>query len=185
MPATTCPACQTILTGSEASSGDCPFCHTALPVIVPEKNRHDPVTPVTCPMVAKVAVGLLFGSLAAGVLRAVADTGVLRAPAGVSSGFVWVVFLGTLGILTLLFSLIATGRRWAFVVTLVLTVLGLPGTVMALSTLYRNDFGAFSISLMQLVMQLTAFVLLLTGPARVWFRAKRVQRLSDAIAYSH
>ena len=87
-------------------------------------------------------------------------------------------FAPVVGGLTLLFlaflvGAIATGRRWALVLSVILFVVGLPAS---LSFLKGQSLGGLLLFGGQTLAGGTAYVLFCTKPSRQWFRAARELR---------
>lgn len=120
------------------------------------------------PRAAKVALSLLLAVLVVGLMR------MLREPAPVDPALpTW--FGPVVGGLTLLFlaflvGAIATGRRWALVLSVVLFVVGLPPSV---SLLKEGSLAGLLVFGGQTLAGGAAYVLLFTKASRQWFRAAR------------
>ena len=131
-----------------------------------------PQAPVM-PLPGKVALGLLVAVLPVGLLR------MLLEPAPVDpvlpSWFGPVVGGLTFLVLALLVYAIATGRRWALILSVALFVIGLPAS---LPFLQEQSPRALVVSGGQVLASAAAYVLLFTKTSREWFRAAREFRRS-------
>jgi hypothetical protein len=120
------------------------------------------------PRSAKIAVGMLVAVLAVGLVRT------LTAPPPddprVPAWFAAVVGSVTLVILAALVAAIATGRRWALVVSIVVLVAGLP---LAHLTPSAGGNRGWLVSSAQILASGVAYVLLWTRSSREWFGAAR------------
>lgn len=116
----------------------------------------------------KLALSLLVAVLVVGFVR------MLLEPAPIDPALPpW--FGPVVGGLTLLFiaflvGAIATGRRWALVLSVVLFVVGLPAS---LSFLKEHGLGGLLVFVGQTLAGGAAYVLLCTKASRQWFRAAR------------
>ena len=120
------------------------------------------------PAPAKVALGLLVAVLLVGLVR------MLLEPAPVDPSlptwFTPVVGSLTFVLLAFLLGAIASGRRWALVLSIVLFVAGLPASL----ALLKGDSVALVLLVGgQTLVAGTAYVLLLTRSSRQWLRAAR------------
>lgn len=125
---------------------------------------------VAKPSSVVLAVRLLWGSLALGVLRLLLELPkLLAAPNSIA---VLGGFAVGLAIYAFLIANIAPGRNWARIAFLVLTladlVLSVPGMVAGFS---RVPLGT-SIALAGAVLQVWGLVLLFANPGRTWFQKK-------------
>lgn len=120
------------------------------------------------PRPAKLALSLLVAVLGVGLVR------MLLEPAPVDPALpTW--FGPVVGSLTFLFlaflvGAIATGRRWALVLSVVLFVVGLPAS---LAFLKAPSLGGLLVFVGQTLASGAAYVLLCTEASRQWFRAAR------------
>jgi hypothetical protein len=120
------------------------------------------------PWPAKLALSLLVAVLVVGLVRT------LRQPAPVDPALpAW--FGPVVGSLTFLFAAflvgaIATGRRWALVLSVVLFVVGLPAS---LSFLKEDSLAGLLVFGGQTLAGGAAYGLLFTKASRRWFRAAR------------
>jgi FtsH-binding integral membrane protein len=89
---------------------------------------------------------------------------------------VLVVFAVVFALWAWVISRIAAGRNWARVTFFVLTVIGLLFTVVAIPAsmpVYKARPLSAVLGIANLVLEIWAFYLLLTTPAREWFKAMR------------
>jgi len=120
------------------------------------------------PRAAKLALSLLVAVLVVGLVR------MLLEPAAVDPALpIW--FGPVVGGLTFLFlaflvGAMATGRRWALVLSVVLFIVGLPAS---LSLLKEHGLGGLLVFGGQTLAGGAAYVLLCTKASRRWFRATR------------
>jgi uncharacterized membrane protein len=123
------------------------------------------------PRSVKIALSLLVAALVVGLVR------MLLEPAPVDPALpAWfgpVVGGLTFLLLALLVGAMATGRRWALVLSVVLFVVGLPAS---LSLLRDRSLGGLLVSGGQTLAGGIAYVLLCTRASRQWFRAARELR---------
>lgn len=145
-----------------------------------ERNPYaPPVSPVADPTEVRgerpkevtLAVKLLWFSLLLGV------AGVFLQPLNAKAPAQWLgVVIGAgvvFGIWAWIVSKIAKGRNWARILFLVLVILGLVVTVFVLPTamaIYRARPLNGLISFINLVIEIITMYLLLTAPARAWFK---------------
>lgn len=120
------------------------------------------------PRPAKVALSLLVAVLVVGLVRMLLE----HAPVdpALPTWFGPVVGSFTLLLVAFLVSAIATGRRWALVLSVVLFVVGLPAS---LSFLREYGLGGLLVFVGQTLASGAAYVLLCTEASRQWFRAAR------------
>ncbi len=117
------------------------------------------------------AVKLLYASLLLGIAVEVTDFSYLKSLG--SAGFGLFISLFTFGLLLFLIVKISTGRNWARIVSLILFLAGIPLFLPNLGKeLKRNPFAG-TISVVQTVLQIVAFVLLFKGTSGIWFKKGR------------
>ena len=126
------------------------------------------------PRSAQVAIILLGGSLAVGVVRIL--IGPLPVDPSLPRWFTPVVSGITVLVLGLLLSAIATGRRWAFNASIIIFALGLPASVSFGREQLNTGLGGFLVLAAQVLAQAIAFGLLFARPSREWFAACRKAR---------
>jgi len=133
-----------------------------------------PQAPVM-PLPGKVALGLLVAVVLGGLVR------MLLEPAPVDPTLpIWfgpVVGGVTFLLLALLVYAIATGRRWALILSAALFVIGLPASF---PFLQEQSPRALVVSGGQALASVVAYVLLFTKRSRQWFRAAREFRRSKS-----
>ena len=123
------------------------------------------------PQPVKLALSLLVAGLVVGLVM------MLLEPAPIDPALpTW--FGPVVGGLTLLFlvflvGVIATGRRWALVLSVVLFAVGLPAS---LSFLKEHGLGGLLVFVGQILAGGAAYVLLCTKASGQWFRAARESR---------
>ena len=134
-------------------------------------STGDPPQPPVMPRPAKLALSLLVAALVVGLVR------MLLEPAPVDPALpTW--FAPVVGGLTFLFlaflvGAMATGRRWALFLSVVLFVVGLPAS---LSFLKESSLAGLLVFGGQTLAAGAAYVLLFTKAARQWFGAAREAR---------
>jgi hypothetical protein len=123
------------------------------------------------PKEVTLAVKLLWTSLLLGV------AGMFLQPLNATAPAQWIgVIIGAGAVFAIwawIVSKIAKGRNWARVLFLVLVILGLVVTVLVMPTamaIYRARPLNGVISLINVVIEVVTMYLLLTAPARAWFK---------------
>ena len=121
---------------------------------------------VKSPRPVRVAVGLLWASMALGVIN-----GIIDFPSG-SRSFMYVVAVVVFAVQALLFFNIAAGRNWARITFLVLFLLGaMMSLPLFLPMFVFAPPAAALLVLLMTFLQAYALVLLFTQPGSGWFRA--------------
>jgi hypothetical protein len=114
------------------------------------------------------AVTLLWISLVVGIAKAALDFTHLRAMAPV--GFTLFVLVFTFAVLILLVLRIGAGRNWARIAFLILFIIGTVPTLPVVRDELERAPLVGVLSLLQLLLQIWALVLLFTRPGSAWFR---------------
>lgn len=135
-------------------------------------NRQKPTMPVS----VKVALSLLAGSLAIGVLRVIVSP--LPGNPALPPWFGPVVLMTTMVVLGLLIIAMAFGRRWAFITFAIMFVLGLPSSLPLAIRQLETSTGNFLVLIAQTIAQGIAVGILVMQPAREWFAECRKARVS-------
>jgi len=142
-----------------------PYAPPVSPVADPTEIRGERPKEVT------LAVKLLWTSLLLGV------AGMFFQPLNATATAQWIgVIIGAgavFGIWAWIVAKIAKGRNWARILFLVLVILGLVVTALVLPTamtIYRARPLNGLVSLINLVIEVVTMYLLLTAPARAWFK---------------
>lgn len=117
------------------------------------------------------ALALLLTTLALGPVRFL--LGLQGPPVGPNQGLILIVGITTLSLVLLLVWCIAIGKHWARIVYLVFTVLGLPTALQQILADLPSYPWSFGISLIQLLGQVAALVLLFLPASAPWFHSTR------------
>jgi hypothetical protein len=131
-------------------------------------NTVDPPRRPIVPRPAKLALGLLVAVLIVGLVRMLVEA----APGdpALPTWFTPVVGGLTFVFVAFLVGAIASGRRWALVLSVVLFVVGLPAS---LAVLKADSVAGLFLFGGQTLAGGAAYALLLTKSSRQWFRAAR------------
>ena len=133
-------------------------------------NRHQESRP---PRVS-TAVTLLYLTLGMGIIRSFLEVPRLLqvAPPGFGLGFFLFVIIFTMAFLVFLTVMIGKGRNWARITYLVLTIVGLPLSVLPLyQSLTKTPISGI-IGTAQLVLQTIALIFLFQRASSEWFRSR-------------
>jgi hypothetical protein len=114
------------------------------------------------------AVTLLWVSLAVGIAKVALDFAHLRAMAPL--GFTLFVLVATFAVLILLVLKIAAGRNWARITFLILFIIGTVPTLPVVRDELERAPLVGGLSILQILLQIWALVLLFTRPGSAWFR---------------
>jgi hypothetical protein len=114
------------------------------------------------------AVTVLWVSLGVGIAKVALDFANLRAMAPM--GFTLFVLVATFAVLILLVLKIAAGRNWARIVFLVLFIVGTVPTLPVVRDELERAPLVGALSILQILLQIWALVLLFTKPGSAWFR---------------
>jgi hypothetical protein len=114
------------------------------------------------------AVTLLWISLVVGFAKGALDFTHLRAMAPV--GFTVFVLVFTFAVLILLVLRIGAGRNWARIAFLILFIIGTVPTLPVVRDELERAPLVGALSILQLLLQIWALVLLFTRPGSAWFR---------------
>lgn len=123
------------------------------------------------PLRVEIAVILFVITLVIGLVRAWLQP----APVELDMPILFIPLVAIISfiLLAILVCLIATGRRWAVILSLLLFLLGLPSTVFVLG---MQSVSEIVVSSIQLLFQVTAYTLLFTKESRRWFAESRAYR---------
>lgn len=117
------------------------------------------------------AVQLLYLTLGIGIVKAFIDFSHISFESSVA--ITLFVMLFTFAFLFFLIIKISGGRNWARIVFLIFFLLGIPLAIpIVLEEVKRNLFLG-SLSLIQIVLQVTALVLMFTKNSNLWFRTRK------------
>ena len=121
------------------------------------------------PKQVALAAGMLWGSLALGIVLFLLERPALGA-AGGPAWLAWLVPVAVFALSVLLTLCISAGRNWARIVFALMFALGLLTYFPILSAMLERSTLAGALSLAQLVLQAAALTLVLTQPGAAWFR---------------
>lgn len=123
------------------------------------------------PQSVRLAVNLLWASLAIGVVKSATDLDYLSRVG--PAAFVFFVMACTLAVMAFLFCKIGAGRNWARITLLVLFILGIVPTLPLLFAEFARSPVRGVLSLVQLAIQACALFLMFTKPGSDWFRKEK------------
>jgi hypothetical protein len=129
------------------------------------------------PIIVKIALSLYIVGVAVGILRGLVmplPDEIYDVPGGADL-MPWIIGV-TVVIQLILIALVATGRWWAFIVLLVLFLIGLPTDISFAREFFHLDRPLFLIVVGHMLLFMAAYALLLSGEARAWFRAAKQAR---------
>ena len=126
--------------------------------------------PIEKPSQVRNAVRLLLASLAVGILRTA-----IGVPSGAGSIVTFVVLVATITIAIVGFLVIkiSGGRNWARIAYVVLFLLGLPYSIIVLAQEFAANALVGLVSVIQILLQSIAIVLLFRRASNAWFRSGR------------
>lgn len=125
------------------------------------------------PRAVTLAVYLLWGSIAIGLVKIPLDFSTLAAIP--SPGLVWSVVVLVLAFLCLLIVKISSGRNWARITYLVFFLIGLIPALPTLTGEFARSPILGVLSIVQAIIQGYAVFLLFTNPGKTWFQKKAAE----------
>jgi len=138
---------------------------------VQQTTSQDQTLPTAKPVAIRRAIGLLWASVAVGVVKTPLNWAYLTSRA--SGAFNAFVIIFTFAITAFFIWKIGQGKNWARIVFLAVFLLG----VVPFLFIVRSEFGRSPasglLSTMQFGLQAVAFFLIFTNPGKEWFQPRR------------
>jgi hypothetical protein len=140
---------------------------------VEQKTLQDQTLPVTAikPVAIRRAIGLLWASLAIGVVKTPLDWVYLTSRA--SGAFNAFVIIVTFAIMVFFIWKIGQGKNWARIVFLVLFLLGIVPFFFIVRSEFARSPASGILSTVQSGLQAVGFFLVFTSPGKEWFQPRR------------
>jgi hypothetical protein len=130
----------------------------------------------TKPNKVSLALKLFYLMIIIGIIRLILDFSItLEAlkTTGFGLGFLIFTNIFIFGIIIFFIYMIGKGKNWARIIFLIFFILGTPLSILPLINSLSVNFFSGSLGLIQVILQLVAFVLLFQNPSSIWFKSNK------------
>ena len=135
------------------------------------QNTNEQNLSIEKPIEITRAVQLLYATLGIGAVKSSIDF--FRISSETSVAFTLITLILTFAFIFFLIIKIADGRNWARIVLLIFFLLGIPLAIPIVLDEVKKNLFLGSLSLIQIVLQIIALVLMFMKNSNLWFRTRK------------